>query len=114
MAAACKQFDIYLQLVKGVHLQLAVEVTVVGLDRTGADTRQLRDILNGIAVHIILQDGTFRAGQRTGPLCKAPQPCLHIRRQRSRWPITDGGKQLVDLRDTGSDHLCTGLPPDFY
>ena len=31
----------------------------------------------------------------------------NISRQRSRWPITDGGKQLVDLRDTGSDHLCT-------
>ena len=75
------------------------------LDRAAADAGQLRYILDGMPVHVVLQDGALRAGQRFGAPGKALQPRLHLRRQRPRRPFADGSEQLVDLRDTGGYHL---------
>ena len=51
-AAAGEKLDIDLQLIEGIHPQLSVEVAVVGLDGAGADPGQLRDVLDGVAVHV--------------------------------------------------------------
>ena len=80
----------------------------MGLYRAGADACQLGNILNGITVHIVLQDGAFRAGQRIRSFREAAQPRLHIGRQRTHRSLPDHGQQLVNFRNTGCHHLrCT-------
>ena len=63
-AAGGEQLDIHLQLIERIYSHLSVQIAVMSLYRAGADMCQLRNILDGIAVHIVLQDGAFRTGQR--------------------------------------------------